>query len=312
MPPAFPRPNALRSGYNHSLGGMSYCTTRIRAILDDMGDSEGVSRADEASDKIDWAQEKKLDWNKQKNRDHLKRSGSRELDNKIDDTLGNLSQTVDGVAGIDSDSENTRLAREIRDDLFPNGVAHITTQPFDDQHLAVDKVLGRLRNEYDEHVEKLSLEPLVGHLDELNEEFGEELAPDEDAIQYDEVEAARKEAEDAFDLLIFYVAAEYGDDIETMNEILDPLAEQRERARRHYQRRGTVPPIDPESGEPVDPNDDPTRPDSTGQTDGGQPTGDSEPTGGNESTGDDESSDDDQSTGDNQSSGDGDGQPTDG
>jgi hypothetical protein len=177
---------------------MSYCITRMRVILDDMGDSEGVSRADEASD-------------------------------KIDDSLGNLAQTVDGVAGIDSDSENTRLAREIRDDLFPNGVAHITTQPFDDQHLAVDKVLGRLRNDYAEHVEKLSLEPLT---------------------------------------------------------------EQRERARRHYQRRGTVP--------PVDPNDDPTRPDGTGPTDGGQPTGDNE------------STDDNQSSSGTQSSGDGDGPQTDG
>lgn len=94
---------------------------------------------------------------------------------------------------------------------------------------------------------------LVEHLDNINDEFGEKLAPADNEVTYDEVESAKSEAEDAFHLLVARVMAEFGDDMEAFNEIAEPIRDQSERTRRHFNHRGTIPEVDPETGEPVDP-----------------------------------------------------------
>lgn len=251
--------------YQLSLGALIYCITRMQRRLDELGDDTGLRLAEEAAQKHERARRLEYDWEKQKERDPLRREGTVELDNKIDTTLNHLVQVVEGYANVETNTELTGLADEVIEELFPTGIFHITSKPFDEQHTTVNELLGRLRTGYQEHVQKLNLTPIVDRLDELNEEFGERLTPREDAIEYDQVEAATVEAREAFYRLVGHVIGEYGGDMETFNEIMAPVAEQQERTRRYFQRRGTVPEIDPESGEPVDQTPD------DGQPDGGSP-----------------------------------------
>lgn len=251
--------------YQLSLGALIYCITRMQQTLDELGDSKGLQLAEEAAQKHERARRLEYDWEKQKERDPLRREGTVEIDNEIDSTLNHFVQMAEGYANVETNTELTELADELIEELFPTGIFHITSKPFDEQHTTVNELIDRLRTDYQEHVQKLNLTPIVDRLDELNEEFGEGLDPREDAIEYDQVEAATVEAREAFYRLVGYVIGEYGGDMETFNEIMAPVAEQQERTRRYFQRRGTVPNIDPESGEPVDetPQD--------GQPDGGSP-----------------------------------------
>jgi hypothetical protein len=260
----------LTNIYQFPLGALMYCIVRLREVLQALNDSKAVEQCNEVEAKIERARTIQYDYEKQKNQDSMRREGAKELDNEIDQTLSSISNVAEEFASVD-DGETGRLADELRQDLFPSGVFHITSKSFDEQHLTVDELLERLNGEYDEHVEKLSLRTMVDRLEELNEEFGEVLDPASDHIEYDEVEAAKVEAEEAFNLLVARIMADYGEDMETFNRIMEPVREQSEWARRQYRRRGTVPPVDPESGEPIEQDGDQR---GTPRNDGGSSDGD--------------------------------------
>lgn len=251
MPHKYEGVRDLTSIYQFPLAALMYCIVRIRQVLQSLNDSKAVEECHEVEAKIERARTIQYDYEKQKDQDSMRRQGAKRIDNEIDQTLSSIANVVEEFASVGS-GESSRLADEVRQDLFPSGVFHITSKSFDEQHLTVDELLGRLNGEYAEHVEKLNLRTMVDRLEDLNEEFGEVLEPAADHIEYDEVEAAKVEAEEAFNLLVARIMADYGEDMETFNRIMEPVREQSEWARRQYRRRGTIPPVDPETGEPVD------------------------------------------------------------
>ena len=93
---------------------------------------------------------------------------------------------------------------------------------------------------------------LVEQLESLNDEFGGRLEPHRDGVSYDEVETAYVELEDAFHRLLITVMHDYCTDMETLNEVLSPVQDQTERTRRHLTTRGSIPEVDPETGEPIE------------------------------------------------------------
>jgi hypothetical protein len=277
MAAVYSRISELMDLYKFSLGAIAYCVVRMETVLTDLGDDKAVQLAEEAKTKQERAQQLQYDWEKQKQGDSFRDEDARRLDDEIDKTLSSIAQTAEGLATVDVDSEPSRLAEEMLDGLFPSGVYHITSKSFDDQHTTVNALLERLDDDYREHVQKLNLEPSVQRLEELNDEFGEKLDPSTREVEYDEVEAAKQEAEEAFHRLIARVMSEHSRDMEAFNRIMAPVAEQTELARRHYQRRGTLPPVDPESGEPIEDggestqegDNSPDEPEGKGQNSGG-------------------------------------------
>ena len=258
--------------YKFSLGSMTYCVDRLRETLEDLGNGEAVAIADRARTKLERARQLEYDWEKQKQEDPLRREGARQLDDRIDRALSQIASTADTFAAMKTDTDVSRLADELASDLFPTGVFHITSKTFEDQHVAVTELIDRLESSYSEHIQALNLTPLVEQLKDWNKAFGEKLEPRNDKVDYDEVESARVEAEDVFHLLFARVMGDYGDDIEKFNRIVAPIHEQTEWTRRHHQRRGTIPEVDPETGEPIEPVDETTE-GETPQNDGGSPEG---------------------------------------
>jgi hypothetical protein len=251
--------------YRFGLGALAYCVTQMRDTLDRLGFQKGVEYAERAKQRIDEALDKKYAWKQEKTREPTERQeGVQKIDDELDQTLSQLLNGLQVFAGMSEGTEKRRLAEEVIEDLFPEGVYPITSEKFRNQHQLVDKVTNRLRNRYMNHLETMSLTELVDDIEELNEEFGSRLAPDRNGVEYDEVQAAHKEAEDAFHRLVAVVVGEYAEDMETLNEVMTPVIEQTARTRRYMKRRGSVPPADPESGESVDPDD-------QAPTDGGSP-----------------------------------------
>ena len=238
--------------YKFSLGSIGYCVQQMRQTLSEIGNNEAVELADRAAQKHQAARAMEYDWEQQKKKDPLERKGTQEIDNRIDGTLSHILKTAEGYADLEVDRHKSQLADEFLEQLFPSGVYPITSKPFDDQHTTVNELIERLEGPFAEHVEAMSLGGLVEQLETYNERFGAELEPTRDSITYDEVQSAYTEAEDAFHQLVVQVMADYGGDTDQLNEVLSPLTEQTARTKRHLQSRGTMPEIDPETGEPVD------------------------------------------------------------
>jgi hypothetical protein len=265
----------------------------LKEELEERGNEEAVQDAEEAIRLQERALTFEYDYDAQKNQDPMVHEGAQELDNRIDKTLSQLLQAAEAFAGLEAETRQQQLAEELIDELMPTGVYPITSKSFGEQHLAVDEMLGRLHSDFSEHVQVLSLDEIVDQLAELNEEFGEKVNRPGDTVTYDEVQAARAEAQDAFDRLLIKILHDYGDDLETLREILEPVHRQERQMKRSLRRTGEAQEVDPETGEPVEPNEqDPseTSPDD-GPADGGAPEGEGDSPDDGTSDGDGETSD---------------------
>ena len=247
------RPSDFIDLYQFSLGGIAYCVNHMRGELVELGNDELVEVADRAVEKHRKARSLAYDWNQQKQRDPLRREGTASLDNRIDGTLSSLLGAAEILADLEAETEQKRVAEEFVEDLFPSGVYPITSMKFADQFVAVTELLDRLEGPYAEHVEVMNVGPIVEQLEELNGQFGAKLEQVSETLAYDEVETAKVKAEDAFHELVALAIGGYARDMETLNRVMAPVLEQTERTRRHLRGRGSIPEVDPETGEPVEP-----------------------------------------------------------
>jgi hypothetical protein len=284
-------------GYELDPGGIKYILDEMIEAINRLDFQRGLELAKEARAAQQNALAKQIAWDQAKTSDKLAREGANELDDQIDQTLSKLLQGLRTFAGFPEGNDKRRIAQEMIDEYFPQGVFPITSKKFINQHAHVEKLVGELQDEHTQDLERLAMVELVDELAELNEEFGERLNPQND-VSYDEVRAARAEAESTFFRFFAAVVGEYGDDMETLNEVLRPYVEVNNRIRRHMSRGGTQGKVDPDSGEPVESNGGESSGGGEAPNDGGSPTD-------GESTSDGESPTDGDSSGDGGSSTDG-------
>ena len=79
------------------------------------------------------------------------------------------------------------------------------------------------------------------------------MSRDAAGVTYDEVQAAHQKALNGFFGVVLAIWNNYLDDPHTRNKLLAVIHEQNARIARHYQRRNTVPEIDPDTGKIVEP-----------------------------------------------------------
>jgi hypothetical protein len=238
--------------YQFKVSGARYCLKEIDAMLDEIDNPRLQEKVDEAMELNDRAAQREYDWDNRKKRRRRARKGSNETDDKIDRTLSGIYDVVETNAELAVDSESKRLAEELRDELFPKGVFPITSATFERQHMHVEQLLERLTGRFTEHVDVLGLESVVDRLADLNETFDKQLQiVDEDQITFDEVQAARVEAREAFHKVIHVIFGDYVDAPETREKLLGPVERMDERIGRYVKRRGQIPEVDPDSGEPT-------------------------------------------------------------
>ncbi len=279
--------------YQLPIGAIGFCIAQMMVILRTLGNQEAIELAEKADKKHDRAAQLKYHWEQQKEQDPVASEGARELDDEIDRTLSLIHQGAEVFTGLNEDSRQKELAEELIGELFPSGVYPITSMSFAEQHDSVEFLVERFDGEFEEHVDELNLRALVEQLRELNDEFGGKLRADTEQIVYDEVEAAHREAEEAFHQLIARLMADYANEMETFNEVMAPVHKQTELMRRHLKRRGSTPEIDPETGEPVEPSGDGNEPVNDGGSSEGD-DGDSSEQSDSEQNTDDEPSESDQ------------------
>lgn len=236
-------------------GSVRYCLNEIEVRLDDYDNERLESRVLQALRLNDVAARLEYEWVVSvRDRSDGIREGTVEIDNKIDRTVTAIYRVANTNAELPSDRVQTDLAEELVRELFPRGVTPITSVRFERQHEHVERLLGRLREDFSNHVTALGLDAQVDALEKLHKRFEEQIeATSNDAVRFDQVEAARVAGQDAFHKVLYTIYADYCDDDDVRRELLRPVEEQQRRIERYVNRRGEIPEVDPESGEPTAP-----------------------------------------------------------
>lgn len=260
---------AIFIGYGLDPAAIKYILDEMAGPLERLQFQRGLELLKEAREDQERALADQIAWDRRKKEDSLSRKAAGEVDNEIDRTLGNLLSGLETFADFPEGSDRREIARELIEEYFPNGVYPITTKTYINQHGHVEELVGELQANHRPELEELSMDELVDNLEELNEEFGDRLNPELEEVTYDEVRASRKRAEESFYELFAAVVGRYSDDLETLNEVIRPYLEVNNRIRRHMTRSGRKPPVDPESGEPVEPGEG-SQGDGTTPNDGGE------------------------------------------
>jgi hypothetical protein len=255
------------SSMQYSLDEMStrvvaYDNPRLEQKLD-----EAIALTNEAAEK-EYAYERDRDDRRSARR------GAVETDNKIDRTISTIHNVAKATADSPAECDQKACAEKLLDEVFPNGVYPITSKDFEEQRMHVRELLDELNGEYRKDIETLGLEAQVETLESLYETFDEQLGlADHEEVTYDEVQAARSEAREAFHQVVAVVLGNYCDDQEALDDLMEPVLHQQRKIARHVKRRGEIPPVDPESGEPTEP----TGPqDGESPRDGGTPVDENE------------------------------------
>lgn len=260
--------------YVPSISSQQYSLDEMYLKLDKYDDPRLEEKVEEAKQKTDEAAEIKYVWDRTKDDQTSARRGAVETDNKIDRVISTIHNIAKTTAESPAECEEKDVAETLVEEVFPNGVFPITSKDFEAQRMHVQELLEELNGGYREAVEKLGLGSQVEALESLYETFDEQLSiADHEEVTYDEVQAARAEAREAFYRVVAVVLGNYCDDQEALDDLMEPILHQQRKIARHVQRRGEIPPVDPESGEPTEPTG---QQDGESPADGGTPVDESE------------------------------------
>ncbi|QDG50019.1 hypothetical protein FIV42_04465 [Persicimonas caeni] len=191
-----------------------------------------------------------------RNQDHSVsqgRSGARKTDAIIDNTLTSMDTSLGALARNDEAPDIQKKARALRKALFANGVRPVSGLTFEEQQQTVTEMLELLRDPFADHVAACGLTVLVDQLDRLNAKFSRQLdVRNRDQVEHSDVEAAEAQFTEAFNRVFVTILADYCEEPDILDKLLEQYADQQERAALYYERHGSMPDVDPNTGEPVD------------------------------------------------------------
>jgi hypothetical protein len=155
------------------------------------------------------------------------------LDAKLDKLLSLLNATLGGFIEV-FEGQKAQLALKVREAIFRDGVAHITSRPFVEQHELVKLLIHDLRTgELAAAVAVLQLGQWVERLEELNAAYGQHLTRPE-RVSVEMVRASDTRAWIALVEVVTAVLAVYptnaDPDVAGRHHLLIPLVEQEQEA----------------------------------------------------------------------------------
>lgn len=139
-------------------------------------------------------------WETTKKKRSSARGNAAEAKRAVESVLTSIFKITDGRAtGTDEDDEIAKLAVELEEDVFPNGVRGISGKPFEEMLKTVDMLIkDHFEDSKVKHVEELHLTREVARLKKRNERLRAELHASPGAsLEYEDVEKALDETHEA-------------------------------------------------------------------------------------------------------------------
>jgi len=188
------------------------------------------------------------------------------VDALVDRTLTALRDAALAMAAVAKPGDG--LEKEVNaflHEIFPSGLAAVTSRPFVEELGEVDRIVERLQGDLAPVVAELGLGRYAARLAEVAEEYRTALqAP---RLQFSTVRAARARGQELLLEVVALIVGRYyqhtPDHKAARQELLGPILHQNEAIRKYLRTRRAVEDVDPATGE-VDPDAPPSTPGSEG------------------------------------------------
>ena len=197
-----------------------------------------------------------------------------EVDGIVDQLLAGIRDIARGHAlGLPAHHPVAMMCDGFLAELFPNGLAAVTSLPYIDQVLAVEVMLRRLDDDLADAVRRLGLEENRERLRERTAEYRRLVNEGRRDVRFAEVREARRRGQELLRAVIAMAIGRFPDiddpaQVEARDALLQPLLLQldqtRERGRRR-RRKGTG--ADPETADPTSEPASGARDDAPGEDD---------------------------------------------
>jgi hypothetical protein len=216
--------------------------------------------ADEATAKVEqrWAQKRragKTSAKQLKAQKELQR-----IDVHVDRALTGLRDGSEAtIRGADDDEKELVVEVEnFLNEIFPNGVAAVTSKSFDEESVVVKAIVSRLQSDLAPTVAKLGLTLNAQRLAKLSVQYEEALANVE-VLDFGKVKAAREVGQEYLLRLTAKIMGTFdeptAEHAEARAALLGPILKQDQAISDHIRVRRSVPDVDPETGEEEPPPD---------------------------------------------------------
>lgn len=178
-----------------------------------------------------------------------------QLDIRLDKTLTALRDAGEALTRGADEVEDKDLIADVEHLLhaiFPNGVAAVTSAPYDVELVAVRTIVGKLQGELAPLVQKLGLTLNAERVVSLAEKYDAALKAVDD-LDFGVVRAARERGQNYLLRIVARVLATYDepteDHAQKRGALLAPVVKQNEAIRHHIRTRRSAPDVDPKTGE---------------------------------------------------------------
>lgn len=235
-------------------GRHAFALALIATAARQAGLATTAARADRAVAQAYTALELEQMWLSVRANRSVARGNSKEIDAKLDEQVGALEQRLRADARGDDHEPTVQMARELLEQLFPEGVRGVTHKAYELQQGLVDIILQRLDGEFLAHVQTLNLERQIERMRTLNEQLRVEMAYEKARkVKNKDVVAAKAlmHAATCKTIAALYLELD-GDDEATLAQhakIMAPFLEQQNRVLADRKRKRKTVDVDPQSGE---------------------------------------------------------------
>ena len=176
------------------------------------------------------------------------------LDSRTDRAITGIRDGAESAIRA-ADEDEKALIDEVEhflNEIFPNGVAAITSQSYDEESVSVKAIVGRLNGDLAPTVSKIGLTLQVQRLTKLAAQY-EEAVSAVDTLEFGKVRAAREVGQGFLLRLAAKTIGIFdeptGDHAEKRAALLLPILRQNQAISDHIRARRSVPDVDPQTGE---------------------------------------------------------------
>jgi hypothetical protein len=245
---------------------------RVEAAQDERVPERGllIERIDAAIAAGNVARQRDFEWVRTRNRQNAARGEAVRVDNEVDVQISAIEAIV-RARTVGDDGERVAAAQNIKEQVFPRGVAVITNQKFEVQLSLLDAMLEKLRGPLADAMRHVGIDEEVARLGRLVEQFRTELGKaNDDSVTYDQVKEARESLHEQTAVVLVSVLSMVPATDEaatrTREHLLAPLNDQQERVYEAQRRHRAPLDVDPTTGEVIreedDREDEPDAPDA--------------------------------------------------
>lgn len=236
-------------------GSKRHVLNKMSAPVQRLGDARLARLHQVALAGADATSQVNLRWLNQKELSETARRETRAIDAQVDRQLSSLHALLKTWADLPAQTAASAQAQRVLDALFIRGVFPYTSLPFDEEHDQVNTLISVMRSDFSAELGALNLDPVLDGLEQLNDEYGLALGRDIEKVSFEKVREVREDADQAFHKFLLALVGELVDQPDALSEILEPLRLQQKRLAEYYKRHKEPPAVDPDSGEPIGPED---------------------------------------------------------